>query len=156
MSSQSSKNCPRLFYSSSLFVWPYGDEVQITTFADQVQMVWPSDCQSKMESLKLEACSEQECFVKDLMNFERTQMSLKSCETYNVFLKPISSPYKNVEALWKTEISTLPNFQMDIVTGYDHIKIILDQVRKVQVCAFFLRQLKWKKGEKNSCRVINA
>ena len=155
MSSQSSKNCPRLFYSSSLFVWPYGDEVQITTFADQVQMVWPSDCQSKMESLKLEACSEQECFVKDLMNFERTQMSLKSCETYNVFLKPISSPYKNVEALWKTEISTLPNFQMDIVTGYDHIKIILDQVRKMQVCAYFFHEQS-RKGRKNSCRVINA
>ena len=125
---KTTKNCPRLFYSSALFVWPYADEVQTTTFSNKIQWIWPPDCQNKMDSWKLEACSEQKCLVEALNNFEGTSLPLESCESYSIYLKPHTNPYKHIEYLWSSEISTLPVFTMDTVTGYDHIKVIIDQV----------------------------
>ena len=145
-STSSNEHCPTVFYSHALFTWPYANEVQRTTFSDKVHWVWPSQCQSKMNTMKLEACSstttstssstlKPTCYEMDLKNFHTTEMKLPSCQTFNIFLKPRQTlhqkAYKHLEYLWKSEVSTLPHLDMDSVTGYDHIKIIIDQVRKI-------------------------
>ena len=145
-STSSIEHCPTVFYSHALFTWPYANEVQRTTFSDKVHWVWPSQCQSKMNTMKLEACSstttstssstlKPTCYEMDLKNFHTTEMKLPSCQTFNIFLKPRQTlhqkAYKHLEYLWKSEVSTLPHLDMDSVTGYDHIKIIIDQVRKI-------------------------
>ena len=56
-STSSIEHCPTVFYSHALFTWPYANEVQRTTFSDKVHWAWPSQCQSKMNTMKLEACS---------------------------------------------------------------------------------------------------
>ena len=76
----------------------------------------------------------------DLKNFHATEMKLPPCDTFNIFLKPrqtYQKAYKHLEYLWKSEVSTLPHLDMDTVTGYDHIKIIIDQVSTIYM--FFLQ-----------------
>ena len=89
----------------------------------------------KKSPLPLSSSSLQQCQEMDLKNFHATEMKLPPCDTFNIFLKPRQTlhqkAYKHLEYLWKSEVSTLPHLDMDSVTGYDHIKIIIDQVRKI-------------------------